>query len=278
MASVKKIAIFGVGFMGGSLAIAVKKRFPEVSVWGYARSKESLDRLIKLRVVDKIETRLEKIVEDADMIVLALPVGVIIDYLKIIVPFLKKGAIVFDLGSSKKLIEEAALKYLPKNIGFVGCHPLCGSEHRGAEFSRGDLYQGAVCFVTSSPYKKSTKIVKFFWEELGSKVLFLSVDAHDKMLSSLSHLPHLISFSLTRFIPESYLEFCPASFKDLTRISSSPPRVWADILLSNKKNILKDLNEFIKVLKTFDVLLKEENKDKIIDLIKGINTKQKRIS
>ena len=277
MKGIKKIAILGVGLMGGSLSLALRKKFPGVSIWGYARSQKSCNKLKRIRILNRVERDLKKVVEGADLVVLALPVEVIISYFKKIVPFLKKGAIVFDLGSSKRVIEKSITRYLPKEVGFVGCHPLCGSERSGAEFSKRNLYQGAVCLITSSPQSKATKRVKKIWEKLGSKVIFISPQRHDKILSYLSHLPHLISFSLTEGFSKDHLKFSLQSFKNLTRISLSPASVWAEIFLSNKKNVLADLNKFIKTLKKFESLIKKNDKDKIIDLIKKINIKQRHL-
>jgi prephenate dehydrogenase len=275
---VRKVAIVGVGLMGGSLAVALKKEFPNLSIWGYARSEKSYRKLCKLNILDRVERNLANLIKDADLIVLALPVESIIDYFKKISPLLKKNAVVFDLGSSKEMIERSASKYLPKSNGFVGCHPLCGGEKSGAQFYCADLYKGAVCLVTSSRKSAATRSIKKLWEELGSKVEFISAKKHDKILSSVSHLPHIISFSLTHSVPVEYLKFCSRSFKDLTRISNSPPSVWVDIFLSNKKNILKDIDGFIKVLKKFKVVVKEGDQRKITNLIKKVNEKQQLIS
>lgn len=277
MKNIKKIAIIGVGFMGGSLALAIREKYPDISVWGYARCRKSYNKLSKLKILDKVSENLEECLKKAEMVVLALPVDLISDYLKKISPFLNKNTIVFDLGSSKKIIEKKAVRYLPKNIDFVGCHPLAGSEKSGAQEACKDLYKGAVCVITSSPAKLSVKVVKNLWEKLGSKVTFINPDNHDKALSCVSHLPHIISFALTGYIPMKYIKFTSGSFKDLTRISGSPAEIWTDIFLSNKKNILKDLKGFSKVLKEFEFLLKKGDRKKLFTLIKKINTRKKTI-
>jgi cyclohexadieny/prephenate dehydrogenase len=274
---IRKVAILGVGFMGGSLGLALQEIFPKWEVWGYARSTKSYNKLKKLKVLNQVDRDYRKVVRDADLVVLALPVEVIVDYLKKISPFLKRGSIIFDLGSSKKLIEKGAHKYLPASVSFVGCHPLCGSEKSGAQFGRKNLYEDSICLVTSSPKASATKIVEGLWKKLGSKVVFINPEHHDKVLSSVSHLPHLISFSLTECTPSYYLKFASGSFRDLTRISGSPADIWGQIFISNKKNILKDLDRFIKALKRYEALLKKGNEAKIIDLIKRANSKQKRI-
>jgi prephenate dehydrogenase len=271
----KKIGIIGVGFMGGSFAKAIKEKFPHVSLWGYARSNSSYYRLKRLKILDKVERDLRKVVEDADFVVLATPIYAIVDYLRKISPYLKKGAVVFDLGSTKELIEKSASKLLSKDVHFVGCHPLCGSEKSGAVFSRAQLFRNSICIITASPSKKSTQYVKKIWKKLGCKVIFISSSQHDKILSSVSHLPHLISFSLTYSVPSSYGKYSSSSLRDLTRISGSPASVWGDIFLSNAKNILKDLDKFIENLNKFKRLIKNKEKKKIIKLIEEINLKQR---
>lgn len=275
MKSPKKIAIIGVGFMGGSLALDLKVSFPKTSMWGFARSRTSFNKLKRLRILDDISMDLAQVIRDADFVVLALPVYPIIEYFKKISPFLKKGAIVFDLGSTKELIEKKARKSLPEGVDFVACHPLCGREKSGAQYSVKRLYKGAVCVITSSPRKRSTIIVKKIWERLGSKVIFLSASAHDKILSSVSHLPHVLSFTLTQFISPKQLDFSVSSLRDLTRISDSPPSVWADIFLSNKKNILKDIDKFIIALKQMSKTLRKADKKSIFKLIEKVNKKHR---
>ncbi len=264
--------------MGGSMALALKEKFPRLSVWGYARSEKSYRKLKKLRILDEVSRELKRVIEGADLVVLALPIEAIIDYFRKITPFLKKGVIVFDLGSTKKVIEKSIGKCLPEGVSFVGCHPLAGSEKSGAEFSTSRLYKEALCLITSSPQSKATKKVKRIWEKIGSKVVFISPQRHDRVFSYLSYLPHIISFSLLQGTPQECLKFSPQSFKDLTRISGSPASVWADIFLSSKKNILADLNKFISALEKFQCLLRKKDKAKIIDLIKKINAKQRHLS
>src|SRR3989338_9365744 len=137
---IKKIAIIGVGLMGGSLALALKKRFPAKRVYGFARSRSSFRKLQRLGFLDKVEKDLAKLVCDADLVVLGSPVEAICGYFKEISPFLKKGSIVIDLGSTKSLIHKRAKKDLPPGVSFVGCHPLAGSEKSGAEHATTSLY------------------------------------------------------------------------------------------------------------------------------------------
>ncbi|MCP4652528.1 MAG: prephenate dehydrogenase [Candidatus Omnitrophica bacterium] len=267
----KKIAIIGVGLMGGAFAKSVK----EFSTWGYARSDKSYAKLKKLKILDAVSQSLEETVSGADFVALSLPVIAIGQYFKKIAPFLKKDAIVFDMGSSKKFITAKAKKHLPKYVSFVGCHPLAGSEKSGAQFSPDTLYEGATCIITSNRKAKATKTVAALWRKVGCKVVYISAELHDKVLSSVSHMPHLISFALTQFVDKKYAKFAPASLRDLTRISNSPDFVWADIFISNKINLLQGIRSYSKVLKKFETALRKGDKDCLIKLIKEANTKQK---
>lgn len=274
----RKIAIIGVGFMGGSLALSLKEVFPGVVLSGYARNENAYRLLKKSNIVHAAETELEKVIRDSDIVVLGLPVYTVMEYFKEIGPLLKKGAIVFDLGSTKTLIEKYAKKYLPSTVRFVGCHPLCGSEKQGFAFSHAGLYKNSVCVITSSPQAKTTKVVKELWEALGSHVVFLPAPMHDKIVSSISHFPHVLSFALTHFVPKNYIKFSSMSFKDLTRISNSPARIWSDIFFSNSENIIRDIEQFIKTLHSFQKMIKSGNRKELSRFIDSVNKKQKLIA
>jgi prephenate dehydrogenase len=277
MKRIEKIAIIGAGFMGGSLAKALRKKIPTLHISAYARSESSQSRLNKTGIFSKVDRDLEKIVSNADIVFLAAPVEVIIDYFKRIKPFLKNSAIVTDLGSSKKEICDAAKKSLPKSVCFVGAHPLAGSEKSGIESSRFDLYKDSLCIITAKNNSLAVKTITRLWQSVGAKVVFMDALTHDSMLSSISHLPHVLSFSLTDFVKKEYIKFSPASLKDLTRISNSHSEVWADILISNRKNVIKDINAFIKILKFYENILRKKDMSKIIRAIMRVNTKQKLI-
>lgn len=273
MKGINRVAIIGVGFMGGSLALAMRKKFPKLKVWGFARSQKSYRKLKKLGLLHRVEKDLSKLLLDADLVVFALPVKAISDYFKQASPFLKKGAIVLDLGSTKELIAKSAKKNLPKEVSFVGCHPLAGSEKSGAEFSRVNLYQNSLCLITSSKQLKATRVVKGLWQKIGCRVVFIGPKQHDKILCSISHLPHLISFSLKSLVSDNYRKFSMASFRDLTRIADSPAPVWADIFLSNKNNVLRNLRQYLAILKKFESSLKKSDKPGLLKLIAKANSK-----
>ncbi|MFH1767983.1 MAG: prephenate dehydrogenase [Candidatus Omnitrophota bacterium] len=271
----KTVGIVGVGFMGGSLALAVKDAFPSVRLWGYARSRKSFNKIKRLSLVDVVTMNLEELARESDLIILATPVSTIIDYFKKLSPYLKKGSFVIDLGSTKKIIDKMAKIYIPPYVSFVGCHPLCGSHKSGPAVADKDLYKGSLCIITSR--SKAAKFIREFWQGLGCSVFYVNSSLHDKMLSYISHIPHIISFSFAYFVPDKYGKFASRSFRDLTRIASSPADVWADILLSNRRNIIKGIRGYSKILRSFETVIKNQDRDKLLRIIKTINLKRARI-
>ncbi len=273
--NIKKIGIIGVGFMGGSLALALKENYKRIEIIGYARSQASFERLKKEKIVDRIEKSKKKIAAESDILILATPVEVIIKHLKEISPFLKKGAIVVDIGSTKEQIQKQARALLPKKVFFVGCHPFCGSEKKGVEQSRGDLYQNSLCFITSE--NKASFVIEKMWKKIGSKVVRISPAVHDKIACTVSHLPHLICFALVNVVPDKYLDLSSSGFKDLTRIASSSDKLWVDIFLTNKDKILSSLDQYNKALIKFRNAIEGNDKQKLKKLINKANQKRNRI-
>lgn len=272
----KKTAIIGVGLMGGSLALSLRKSAFFGEVWGFARSECSYKKLKKLAVVDHITQDMEAVVAGADIVVLAAPIYSITRYFKDIAPFLKKNVVVLDVGSTKEYIRACAVRDLPKNAYFVGCHPLCGGEKSGAEFSRSDLYANALCFIatdTISGY--GFKVAACVWKAAGCNIVPVSAALHDRILAYVSHMPHAVSFALAAGLPKECYKFTGPAFKDMTRIAASPANVWADIFLSNKKNVIKSIRELMRTLKKFIVALQRNDAAAMISLIEQAHAEKK---
>ncbi|MCK4810385.1 MAG: prephenate dehydrogenase [Candidatus Omnitrophica bacterium] len=269
----KRVGIIGVGLMGGSFALAFKEKFPQSKTVGFARKESSFKRLKKIDILDEVSSDLKKVVKGSDLLVLALPVSLIVDYLELIAPFLGKETVVMDLGSTKREIHRVAKKLLPKRDNFVGCHPLCGSEKSGAEYAYKDLYKGTLCLITSASKNKNVKNIRMVWKAFGAKVRFLTPGMHDKILSYISHFPHILSFSLTKLVPSKFYQFSSLSFHDMTRVSASAARLWTEIFLSNQQNINKNISEFVEILGTFKNLIEEGKEKELFSFIKAINRK-----
>ncbi len=243
MKQFNKVTIIGVGLIGGSIGLAIKKRGIADEVVGVFRRESTLKRALKRNAVDKATMFIELGVKGADLIIVASPVHSIPKIIKMAAKYAKKDAIVTDVGSTKAWIVSSVEKILAKDrkIHFVGSHPMAGSEHAGVEFARKDLFEKAPCIVTNSAAtdRASLKRVIKFWGALGAIVKVMSPASHDKSVSLISHLPHIVAFGLAGSVPLREFQFAAEGFKDTTRVASSDPELWADIFLTNKREILK---------------------------------------
>ncbi len=246
----RRVAIVGVGFMGASLGLAIKKKGLAREIVGVGRNEASLKEATTLGAITESTTDLKKGIYGADLIVLATPVNGILEILEIMGKDFRRNAIVTDLGSTKTAIVDRAEKVLHHSVLFVGSHPLVGSEKKGPTHANAGLYEGGLCIMT--PTDKTNRLakdkIKHFWMQLGSAVQWMSPQDHDEQLAFYSHLPHLAAFAMVKALPANGMELALQGLKDTTRIAASDPRLWTDIAISNKKHILKALDEHVKVL------------------------------
>jgi len=245
----KKITIIGVGLIGGSLGMAIKKHKLARQVVGFSQKHSSLVTAMQSKAIDVASHDLRKALHNADLVILSTPVNTIINLLPKISRYLRRGCIVTDVGSTKTLIVEAAEKHLPGGF-FIGSHPLAGSEKKGAGFASAELFDNSVCILTPTDKvnRGAKEKVQTFWTRLGTTVKVLSPEEHDKILAYISHLPHLLAYGLMGSIPPGYLEFAATGLKDTTRIASSSPQMWNDICLANAKPLLGAVDELVKNL------------------------------
>ena len=262
-----KICIVGVGLIGGSLGMAIKKRKLAKLVVGVVRRDRTAKEAMRKKALDVATFRLKEGVRNADLVILCAPVSTIIRHLKEIAPVLKKNTLVIDVGSSKSEINKAAKKFLKRNA-FVGCHPMAGSEKTSVENADSSLFEKSVCFITKSHPK-----VRQFWRALGATPITLSAEKHDEWAARSSHLPHLLSFTLFQNINSKYLR--NPSLKDLARLSQSDVEIWTDIFLSNRRFVLEAMSRFKKDLAVFERALRSSQKR---SLQKFINHANKRAS
>jgi len=267
MEQIKSIAIIGVGLIGGSLGLALKKSNLVQNIIGIGRKEERLQQALKLGAVDSVVTDIYFGVKKADLVVLATPVNSILEIANKMLPYLKMGTIVIDVGSTKKKIVRNLTPSLNlSEIYFVGTHPLAGSEESGIEAAKPDLFKGAICIITPIPQtnKEALSIVHSLWEGIGAKVVEMTPEIHDELIAYSSHLPHLIAVSLADLIrmqDKKILPLLASGFKDTTRIASSHPVMWRDICLTNQEEILKSISEFKKILEKWQRLIEQANPD-----------------
>lgn len=265
----RRITIIGLGLIGGSLGLAVKEKKLAKKVVGVSRRKSTINHAIKNKIVDLATIDLEKGVKDSDLVIIATPVFKIAVIAKRIAPFLKKGAIITDAGSTKKRIIYDIERSGLKGIEFIGSHPIAGSESSGLRSADKDLFKGAYCILaeTKNTDPKTLAKVKRFWLALEMKVKTMSPQAHDRLLSKISHLPHAAAVSLVNSIGRKGIDLAAGGFKDTTRIASGEPELWRDIFFTNRENIAKDISAFKKELLKIELALKSNNSRSLVRVL-----------
>lgn len=249
---IQRLALIGVGLIGGSLARALRDAGHVREVIGYGRGLANLQRASELGVVDRIEASLSAAVRDADMVVLATPVGGMAEILRTIAPYLAKNAVVTDVGSVKGTIATAARATLGEHLpGFVPGHPIAGTERTGVEASFASLFVGRRVVLTPLAETRAEAVarVRTMWQAAGAEVVSMSVEHHDSVLAATSHLPHLLAYALVDMLARlddkrEIFSYAAGGFRDFTRIASSDPVMWRDISLANREAIVGMLKQY----------------------------------
>lgn len=249
----RKVTVVGIGLLGGSIALSLKKNHLAREVVGVSRRQAALNFALKNKIIDHGTNDIIKAVDNADLVILATPIQTILSLLVSLGSRLKRGCIVTDVGSTKSSIVAAAQKHLPNHVFFVGGHPLAGSEKKGIEFSDATLFNQSFCLLTPTDKtnKDAFEKVSEVWTRMGCTVKSVSPDEHDSILAYTSHVPHLLAYGLIDAIPSGYLTYGATGLKDTTRIAGSNPQLWNDVCMQNSKNVLKSLDETIKVLSAY---------------------------
>jgi prephenate dehydrogenase len=264
---VKKIVIFGVGLIGGSVALALKKTGHAPTIVGVGRSVESLNQALKLGVIDALETNVEAACSDADLILIAAPVAQTSAILQSIKPHLSNDTVITDAGSTKSDVLAAAQAILGEQFSqFIGGHPIAGAEKSGVSAAKSDLFIGKNVVLTPTPATNihAARRATQLWQACGAKVSEMSAENHDGIFAAVSHLPHLLAFALvddiaSRTNAEQLFSFAASGFRDFTRIAGSHPEMWRDISLANKTALLSEISAFESELTQLKQLLANED-------------------
>jgi len=253
----QKMVVAGVGLIGGSLALDMRRRGLVKEIVGYGRTEANLKIANRKGIIDSYFVKEEDIPTDTDFLMLGTPVQTIVPLTGAFLPRLKRGCIVSDVGSVKGEIVRGMERLLPAGIHFVGAHPIAGSEQWGAEAARENLFMGRLCVLT--PTRKTNraalKKMELLWRRVGSHVEVIDANRHDHILGVVSHLPHMAAFALVNALDQTKLDgadlkrFCAGGFKDITRIASSRPELWRDICLLNRRAVSRSLGTYIRSLK-----------------------------
>jgi len=243
-----KIAIIGVGLIGGSIAMALKEKGVKGDIIGIGRNEERLKRAMEKGIIDGYSTLPPEGVIGADLIILSTPVGRFEGIMETIKENIGKGAIVTDVGSVKAVVVDRIGSMTPDGVSFVGAHPIAGGELSGFESARPDLFEGTLCIITpvASTEDRAIEVVSKLWKTVGAEVRYMNPDEHDIIYASVSHLPHVIAYALINTImdKDDILPYGGNGLRDMTRIALSPAELWRDICMYNRKNILDAINGF----------------------------------
>lgn len=242
----KQVTIVGLGLIGGSLGMALKRRRLAKTIVGLSRTAAGVRRARRRGAIDVGTTDPRRAVEDADLVVLASPVDCIIPQARRLSRFMRRGTILTDVGSTKRRIVGALEGRLPRGVAFVGAHPLAGSEQRGIGAARADLFEGSVCLVTATARTDRQALARVvgLWKPLVRRVLVMDPARHDRWLAAVSHLPHVVAFCLVEAADHGARSIAPRSFLETTRMAKSDPDLWDDILLSNRTTLLASMRRF----------------------------------
>ena len=259
----RKIAIFGVGLIGGSFALALKKAGAAAHIVGVGRSLRSLERAAELGIIDSFATSPAAAVDGADLVLIAAPVAQTGAILAAIKPHLQPGTVVTDAGSTKSDVVAAARAALGERIGcFVPGHPIAGREQNGPDAALVDLYAGKKVVLAALPENDAADVerVAQAWRLCGAVIHTLSAEEHDKVFAAVSHLPHLLAYALVDDIarkPHADLlfQYAASGFRDFTRIAGSSPEMWRDITLANQPAMLTELDAYLAQLAQLRTML-----------------------
>jgi prephenate dehydrogenase len=254
--SIRKLAVFGVGLIGGSFAAALKQAGAVSHVVGVGRSRSNLTRAAELGLIDEIAEDAGAAVADADLVLVAVPVRQTERVLAEIAPYLSPSCAVTDGGSTKQSVVEAARRTLGARLPqFVPAHPIAGAERSGAQAASAQLYRDRLAVLTplAETGAQFLAVVEAAWRECGARLVTMSPQRHDQVFAAVSHLPHALAFALVHAIgsrpdADELLSFAGAGFRDFTRIAGSSPEMWRDICLMNRDALLSELELYQEVL------------------------------
>ena len=281
-----RVTFIGFGLINSSLARVFKSKSLAKEICAYSRRKETLLKIKDLNIADYIYDDIKKSVENSDLIILGVPVGVMSSLVQEFASSLKSGAIVTDVGSIKKVLIDSISPVLPKGVHFVPGHPIAGTENSGPESGFKELFKGRWCILTptKNTSKDAIKKVDYIWQQAGMKVTIMDAEYHDRVLAITSHIPHLVAYSIVGTVTEledqlktEVIKYSAGGFRDFTRIAASDPIMWRDVFLNNSGAVLEMLGRFIEDLTALQKSIRwkdgealEELFSKTRDIRKGI--------
>ncbi len=270
-----KIALVGIGLIGGSIALAARRAGVARSIVAATRRAETAEAANRLKLVDHCGTDLATACDGADLVIVCTPVGACGDAARTVAPRLKPGCIVSDVGSVKQAVIDAMQPHIPAGVHFVPAHPVAGTENSGPEAGFAELFDGRWTILTPLPDNDPAAVstLEAFWKRLGSQVEKIPAADHDRILAITSHLPHLIAYTIVGtaddlggHLNSEVLKYAAGGFRDFTRIAASDPTMWRDVFLNNREAVLEVLQRFQEDLFYLQRAIRWGEGDKLFDL------------
>jgi prephenate dehydrogenase len=263
--------LIGVGLLGGSLGLALKRRRLAARVVGFVRREASVKECLAARAVDEATLDLQQAVRGADLIVLCTPIAQMAPLARRFAPWLKRGVIVTDVGSVKAGVVRQLEKIISRAGGhFIGSHPMAGAEKMGVSAAKANLFEQAICVVTPTrtSNRRALKQVEALWSSVGARLLRLPPVEHDRLVARTSHLPHVLAAMLAAHVldpqhGDGKAALCATGFRDTTRIASGSPEMWRDIAIENRANLGRELATIVRKLETLRRLLRSADAEAV---------------
>jgi len=263
------VAIVGVGLIGASIGLALRRHGLAGRIIGIGRNASRLDAAREMGAVTEIATQIADGVADADLVIVCTPVGYIVQHVREVASACPAGALITDAGSTKGVIcRELAGDSLVAGR-FVGSHPMAGSEKSGARYGRADLFDDRVTILTPPDGVQEGTVLRIegFWRSLGSRVVRMDPESHDAAVAAISHMPHLVASAVAAATPVEHVPLAAGGWSDTTRVASGEVELWRQILLQNRGHVLQSLDNFAKVLADFREALAAEDAGRLEQLL-----------
>jgi prephenate dehydrogenase len=271
-----RVAIVGVGLIGGSIGMALRQRGLAGQVVGIGRRPESLRVAKRVGAVDSTSTSLPRGVADAELVIVCTPVEHIVDQVRSVAQTCAENALITDAGSTKASIVGGLNGSLPRGVRFVGSHPLAGSEKSGPGLASATLFEGRTVVITPSPnsQRRDVQATARLWKSLGAKTVECTPEEHDAALAAASHLPHLVASALAAATPQKCLPLTATGWADTTRIAAGDPELWTQIFFDNQRHLLGALDAFEQVLKTLRTAIERKDRRTLTKLLQEAKHKR----
>ena len=280
----KKISIVGLGLIGTSILRAINSNKEDIITYAYDINERHRDIVSKMKIATFVCDDIHDAIKDADLVILAIPVGSMKSVAIEIAPSLKKGSLITDTGSTKSSVINDIIPFLPNNVYFIPSHPLAGTEYSGPESGFSSLFESRYWLIVQEKETDQTKKLATFFKKMGSIVEFVNAEYHDKILAITSHLPHLIAYTivgtasdLETDLKNDVIKFSASGFRDFTRIAASDPIMWRDIFLNNSDAVLEMLQRFNEDLSDLQKAIRKKEGQKLHDFFTRTRSIRKKI-